>query len=174
MQITGASGVAAGVTPQNELKALTRSKTGIEAAALRGDAFVWNSIEADIDAGDTMLFVRNDSIRPLHLDRLEICGSNVACTHDLGLGKATTTPTGTAVTSVNLNPKFGNESQSTAFGDETAVADATVFGRAKTLATEHLTYSLRGIVLERGAYIQINQETESTTGSCSVYGYYED
>lgn len=174
MQITGASGVAAGVTPQNEVKTLARAKTGIEAAALRGDAFSWNAIQADIDIGDTVLFVRNDSIRPLHLDRAEIVGSNVVCVYDIGIGKATTTPTGTAVTSVNLAPKFGNESQTTAFGDETAVADATVIGRCSAIIGDTKSYSLRGVVLNRGEYVQINQETESTSGSATVYGYFED
>ena len=32
---------------------------------------------------------------------------------------------------------------------------------------------LTGIILEKGAYVQINQETESTAGSCTIIGHFE-
>lgn len=152
------------------------SATAMAIASARGDAYSWDSIEIDIDITDTMLFVRNDSDRPLILDRALVNGDGVvACIYDIGIGSDTTTPTGGAVVlGVNLNPNFaGKKPETTARSDETAVADATVVGRVKTVIDSGEEISLNGFILNKGQYIQFNQEVESSAGSIILYGYYD-
>jgi hypothetical protein len=142
-------------------------------SATKGVAFSWDSTELDIDAGDTMLFVKNTSDGTLVLDRLTVNGSNVLCTWDIGIGAATTTPSGTTVNAVNLNEEFSTKlASATALSDETAVADATVVDRVKTGIGETLQHNMHGIILGKNHYIQINQETESTSGSVVLFGHF--
>ncbi len=146
----------------------------LEHASSEGQAFSWDSLELDIDTGDTMLFVKNTGNTPLVLDRLIINGSNVICTWTLLLGKAVTTPTGTVVLAAALNTKsLADVPDATAFSDETAVADGTIFDRVKTPVSGHHVHDLTGLILEKGGYIQVNQITESTSGSCILYGHFQ-
>ena len=147
--------------------------TALAQASKERRAYSWTNVTADIDAGDTLLFVKNLSPKTLVIDKIFIGASNVACVHDVGIGNATTTPAGTAVTGV---PLFGSTEapDATAFGDETAVADATRSFAIQTAATTTTMFPVDGAIrLPQGWYIQINQETESTAGHCAVFGYYE-
>ena len=168
-------GYWAEVNSENELVVRAITEQEIEhASAKLGSAYAWDSTELDIDAGDTMLYVRNDSDTPLICDSLIVNGSNVICTWDIGIGSATTTPTGTTVTGANLNTASGNTAESTAYSDETAVADATVIARIKTGVSGHHVHDLTGVVIGKNHYIQINQETESTSGSVVLTGHFEN
>lgn len=157
-----------------ELVTRAINEAEIEHASGTGLAFSWDSGERDIDAGDTMLFVKNTSDRLLVLDRCIIVGSNVNCQWDIGLGQATTTPTGTTVTATNLNEEYTSKTfDYVASYDEGAVADASVALRVKTLANDSKEVSLQGLILGKNHYIQFNQETESTSGSVILFGHFE-
>ena len=145
------------------------------ASAILGSAYSWDSTERDIDTGDTMLFVKNTSDVPLVLDRATINGSNVICTWTLLLGSATTTPAGGAeVIGVNLNRGFASQlADAVARSDETAVADGDIIDRVKTPVTNTIEINLHGVILGKGHYIQINQITESTSGSVILFGHFE-
>ena len=139
-----------------------------------GTAFAWDSTELNLVAGETMLFVKNIGEDKLHMDRVVIVGSNVICTWDVGIGSATTTPAGTTVTGVNMNQTFSSKTaEVTALSDETAVADATVMFRVKTAVSGMFVLDLSGVILGQDHYIQINQETESTSGSVILVGHFE-
>ena len=146
-------------------------------ASVAGRAYSWTSGTQDIDAGDTMLFVKNTGDRPLNLDRLEIIGSNVACTWTIHIGSDTTTPAsgGSLVTPVNLNRIFSNkDADAVARTDETAVADGDIITTLHTAATIQADpYNLNGVILGKGHYVQINQETESTSGTVTIFAYFE-
>jgi len=139
-----------------------------------GTAFTWDSTTLDIDAGDTMLFVKNTGEVPLILDKLILNGSNVICTWEIGIGALTTTPAGTTVTPVNMNESFSTKApDSVSFSDETAVADASVSFRCITPVTDTKTFDMTGLILGKNHYVQINQETESTSGSAILVGHFE-
>lgn len=160
-----------------EGQAVVRSivETELEHSSIAGEAYSWDSTELDIDAGDTMLYVRNDSDTPLILDRLVFNGSNVICTWDINIGSATTAPAGTVVTGVNQNRIFSSDlADATAFSDETAVADGDTISRVKTIVSGHHIHSLNGVILGKNHYIQINQETESTSGSLILIAHFEN
>jgi hypothetical protein len=170
----GNSGNEADVNDEKELVVRAINETELEhASAKLGSAYSWDSGERDIDAGDTMLFVKNTTDTPLILDRAIINGSNVVCTWEFYIGADTTTPSGTDAAQTNLNETFTSTSSEAVFlYDETAIADGSIVGRVKTPISGSLPVSLDGIVLGKGHYIQFNQETESTSGSVILIGHF--
>ena len=156
-----------------EVRAITESE--LHHASAKGNSFCWTSADTDIDAGDTRLFIKNLDDKFLVLSRAYFTSSNVACKWSIGVGSLTTTPTGTAVTAVNMNQQFSGSTQAyVAYDDETAVADATLmFQVATPLALDTRCFEMDGIILGKNHYIQINQETESTSGQVSVFGHFE-
>jgi len=170
------TGKKAKVNDENELVTRSIVESEIEHASINGNAWAWDSLELNIDATDTMLFVQSTSDTPLILDRAVINGSNVVCEWTIHLGTDTTTPAGgTVVAAVNINTGFlGDTAESVARSDETAVADGSVIGRAKTPIDNSIIYPLTGIILRKNHYIQFNQETASDSGSVILYGHYEN
>lgn len=169
-------GLKAEVNAEQELVVRAITEEEIEhASATLGSAFSWDSTELDIDTGDTMLFVKNTGDVPLILDRATINGSNVICTWTILIGSATTTPAGgAAVEGVNLNQTFSAQAaDATARSDETAVADGSIIDRVKTPVSNTVEVNLHGVILGKGHYVQINQITESTSGSVVLFGHFE-
>lgn len=168
------TGEGANVNNDGQLVVRAIQQSELEHSSIGGKGYSWDSTELDIDAGDTMLFVKNLGDTPLILDRLSMNGSNVVCTWTILLGSLTTTPAGTLVTPANINNRFsGSVPDAIAYSDETAVADGVIVDRIKTAVETHHDHNLEGIILEKNQYIQVNQVTESTSGSVVVYGHFE-
>tara|TARA_R110000751_G_scaffold271361_1_gene371146 strand:+ start:450 stop:995 length:546 start_codon:yes stop_codon:yes gene_type:complete len=162
-------------TTHGELLVRAITETEIEHASSTGRAFIFQSSNSDIGAGDTRLFIKNTSDDFLILDRLIINPGNVVCRYDIGMGSDITTPTGTAITAVNMNQQFsGTTFGYVAFDDETAVADTTTLLSVTCSTTESLQVPIDGIILGKNHYIQINQETESTSGQVCVIAHFEE
>lgn len=167
-------GFKAAVNAQNELVTRSIIESELEHSSNEGTAYSWDSAELDIDAGDTMLYVRNDGDTSLILDRLIVNGSNVICTWEVNIGSATTTPTGTVVVGVNQNRTFSSSlANATAYSDETAVGDGDTVTRIKTAVSDHHIHNMDGLILGKNHYLQVNQETESTSGSVILIGHFE-
>jgi hypothetical protein len=163
-------------TNDGELTVRAIVESELEHASGDGRAYCWPSLDTDIDAGDTRLFIKNTSDKFLVLSRAIFTSSNVACKWSIGIGSESTAPTGTSVTAVNMNQQFTNTTEAyLAYDDETAVADAPImFQVATPLALDSRLYPLDGVILGKNHYIQINQETESTSGQVVVFGHFED
>ena len=167
------SGKKAQVNDENELVTRSITESEIEHASASGKAYIWDSTEKDIDAGDTMLFVQNTSETPLILDVATINGSNVICTWTMHTGADITTPSGTTVSGVNMNPKFRSvPADAIGYADETAVADGDIVCRVKTAISTTQNVDLGGFILERNHYVQFTQVTESTSGSVILRAHY--
>ncbi len=167
-------GFKAEVNVQNELVTRAIAEPEIEHASSIGNAYTWHAPIRDVVAGETFLFVKNLGSVPLILDRLVFAGSNVICQWDIGIGSATTTPAGDAVVGVNMNESFSTRlADAQGLTDETAVADATVMFHVWTPITNTVVFPLDGVILGQNHYVQINQETESSTGSLSLVGHFE-
>ncbi len=169
-------GFEARVTAENQLETHSVTELEIVHASLDGNAFIWTSGTQNIDSGDTMLFIKNTGGTPLNLSQLDVIGSNVACTWTIHIGSDTTTPAGgSVITPVNLNRIFAAKTaDAEARTDETAVADGDILTTFHTAATvQARPFILVGIVLGKGHYIQINQETTSTSGTVTISGYFE-
>ena len=163
------------VTEDGELVTRAITEAELEHASDKGKAFAWDSLEINIDATDTMLFVRNDSDEHLHLTYATINGSDAICTWTIHIGAATTTPAGGAVVAgINLNERFSTVApDTTARSDETAVADGSIIGRVKTPIDNTHIQPLVGVILGKGHYIQFTQVTESGRGSVILVGHYQ-
>jgi hypothetical protein len=167
-------GYKAAVNSENQLVVQAVTEPEIVHSGQSGLAYSWFSGERDIDAGDTMLFVKNLADADLILDQLVINGSNVICLWEVNIGNLTTTPAGTSVTPVNLNRKYSARSaDAIAYYDETAIADGDTVMQVRTPVTDTVFVDIRGIILGKNHYIQINQETESTAGSVALLAHYD-
>ena len=162
-------------TEKGELEVIAITETEFEHFSASGESFAWPSLNTDIDAGDTRLFVKNTGSKKLVLSHAEFNPANVVCTYDIGIGSENTTATGVQVTAVNMNQIEASKTEDyLAWDDETAVADVTKMFGVTTNTTDSKEVSLRGIILGKGHYIQINQETESTSGQVTIFGYFTD
>ena len=165
-----------GVKVNEEGELITRAiaEPEIEHASSLGNAYAWFSPTQDVVAGGTLLFIKNLGDTPLILDRMRVIGGNVASTYTIHLGKLTTAPDTINITGTNLNQRFGDEADVHATTNETALADGTTVEIFQQPATISQEYNLAGIILTKGVYIQINQETESTAGAVVIYGHFEN
>jgi hypothetical protein len=161
-------------TMDGELEVRAIVETELEHASSKGDAYAWRSANTDIDAGDTRLFIKNTSDKYLILSYAIFTPANVVCTYDIGIGSDTTTATGTAVTATNLNGTITVTESYQAYDDETAVADATPIVSVTVSTTESYKLDLDGYIIGKNQYLQINQETESTSGRVTVFGHFEE
>lgn len=161
-------------TLDGELEVRAIVETELEHASAFGRAYAWRSSNSDIDAGDTRLFIKNTSDKFLILSYATFEPSNVVCSYDVGIGLETTTPAGTAVTATNLNGTVQSSESYLAYDDETAVADATPSVSYTVSTTQSLRAELDGFILGKNQYLQINQETESTSGRVTVFGHFEE
>jgi len=172
--IGGQSGKPADVNDENELIVRAIVESELEhSSGKNGQAFSWVSADSDINAGDTRLFIKNTGTLPLILDRITVLPADVACDWSINIGKATTTPTGTDVVGVNI-AQAGKVAEAIAYDDETAVTDGSPVDYIHTATTATIQHSLDGIILGKGHYVQINQETESTSGRVIVIGHFEN
>jgi hypothetical protein len=161
-------------TSDGQLEVRAIMETELEHASAKGRAYAWRSNNANIDAGDTLLFIKNTSDKFLIFSYAIFTPANVVCTYNIGIGAETTTPAGNAITATNLNGTININESYTAYDDETAVADATPMVSYTTNTTESLRVELDGFILGKNQYLQINQETESTSGRVTVFGHYEE
>jgi hypothetical protein len=161
-------------TQDGELEVRSIVETELEHASANGRAYAWRSANTDIDAGDTRLFIKNTSDKFLILSYAVFEPANVVCSYDIGIGAETTTPTGTLITGTVINGTVIANESNIAYDDETAVADATPIVSYTVNTTESLRAELDGFILGKNQYIQINQETESTSGRVTVFGHFEE
>ena len=100
-------------------------------------AYVWNYPQYSNASDDTVMFLRNDSDKDLHVHHIYIYCS-VATMAEVH-APASPTAAGTAVTGVNLNLKSGNVAQATAKQDETGNTQGTILHTEYIAANTPLT-----------------------------------
>ena len=161
-------------TQDGELEVRAIIETELEHASANGRAYAFRSANTDIDAGDTRLFIKNTSDKFLIISYAVFEPSNVVCSYDIGIGAETTTPAGTQITATNLNGTVTVSESYVCYDDETAVADTTPIVSYTVNTTESKRAELDGFILGKNQYIQINQETESTSGRVTVFAHFEE
>jgi hypothetical protein len=103
---------------QGEVMAVTESEFEYY-SDVKGDAYTWNFLTYDPAAGDTIGLIKNTSeSKELHIDSI-IMSSDVETVITIHLPTTEVTPTGTAVTGVNLNTRSVKIAPATAITDET-------------------------------------------------------
>jgi len=122
------SGNALEVNSDNQVSVRTVIVSALHNASLKGDAFAWNAVSANIDTTDNMIIVNNNSsTRWLVIDHVYVKG-DIAGQIDFKLADTTgLTLDGTAITGVNLNRGSTKIADATAKCDDTQSAATTVF-----------------------------------------------
>lgn len=123
-------GAKAKVTKNNQLSVTTAS--AIHQASLRGDAYAWNAVGADIATTDNMICIANYSDTRLLVITHAWCRGDIAGQIDFKLSDVTgltlaADAQGAAITAVNLNRSSPNKPDALAYSDETQSPAATVF-----------------------------------------------
>lgn len=186
------TGYKAEVNSENKLRTYSVVEPEISHSSEKnGDAYIWTAVAADIDTGDTALYVVNDSTtKKLHIQRIYIW-SNIASQFKVHC-PAYVTPAGTAVVGVNMNRASGNAADATCKADETG----NVFAAANVITTIRNTRLVRGngddladitaagegqwieydgaLILGYHDSVAIDIIGESTLFECTIVGYYHD
>jgi len=117
--IKGISGNIADVNDDNYLKVY--APTGIHAASLKGNAYIWNAVSANIDTTDCMILVANTSATQNLVIHSCMFRGDIAGQLDFKTcSVAGLTLAGTAITGINLNAGSNKAAPASAFSDETA------------------------------------------------------
>jgi len=144
------------------------------AADEKGDAYAWTSVTYDYGAGDTILLLKNTSTsKKLIIDSIIMTTdtATIAHIHMPTCG----TPTGTALTGVNLNSSSNNVAEATAKADETTNAIG-VAGIVATLALEadktNTFQAKSSLVLGTNKCVAVDYVTDGTAATVTITGYF--
>lgn len=179
MNIKGINGNTAEVNSDQQLKTYAVNVSALHAASMKGKAFAWNAISADIAAAATALAVRNDSTTEyLVIEKLYVY-SDVATAVDVHLVTATYTSAGTAVTGVCLNKAKATVASATAHANETGNTQGdiiiTLHTPELTTSAESVEYEFNGgVILGQNQAIGVDLVADSAAFECTIIGYYID
>lgn len=180
MFIEGSSGKKAAI-PDGELAVTTASE--INKAVLRGDAFAWNAISADIGTTDCMLMVRNLSPNRLLVINRIYAWADVAGAYDIHISTNATAfsagGSGTAVVGVNLNTSSAKVADAGGYSDDAGVTQGTIIN---TLYSNELATEVNGIdfvtndeiILGTNGCIGVDMIAEAAAFECTIIGYFID
>jgi hypothetical protein len=174
------SGRAASVNADNQLATKSVVVSAIHAASLKGDAYSFTAVSADINAGDTALLVANQSKDRLLVIEKVYAYSDVPTqlkVHCPAVG----TWAGTAVVGVNLNRLSTKTADAVAYADETGNTFAAA-NTVVTLNTNELTtaefpveYDFKGaVILGYDDAIAVDIIAESAAFDCTFLTYFID
>lgn len=173
------------VNSDSQLQTRAIMITPLHEASLKGNAFAWNAISANIDTTDCMILVSNTSdSQNLVIDHCYVQG-DIAGQMDFKLCDTTgLTLAGTAITGVNLNRTSGKVASASAWADETASPATTIFftfyqhlnvnAQATTSPMTRIDFE-SAIILGKNQAFGIDTILEPAAGfEATVIGYYID
>jgi hypothetical protein len=140
----------------------------------KGLAFNWVNVSYDYDAGDTILWLRNDSTkRPLVINKIVLwCDT---ATEVVIHFPEETVPAGTEVAGVNLNRTSGNTAEATAYSDETGNTQGAVGARYRLPAGIPAALDVEGaIILGKNGEIGIDFVTDGGACLAAINGYFHN
>jgi len=184
-QIKDGSGESflAGVNQRNQLLTRSVAIAPIAEASLRGEAFSWTAVSADIDAGDTALVVTNKSDTKWLVISSAYIRVDVETQVKFHLPAVFTATPGTEVVGVNLNTNFANTALAKAYCDDDGVA----FVAANTILTLYLPNAVNAqvttsisqlvdfkdaVILSYNESLAVDIVTEPGALECTFTGYY--
>jgi hypothetical protein len=144
-----------------------------------GEAYTWTAISADIDTGDTALYVVNNSTtKKLHITKIYVW-ADTAVQFKIHVPAYVTPAGGSEVVGVNLNRDSGNAAEATARADETAC----VFAAANVITTirnnevgsdqfgEWVDYE-GALILGYHDSVAVDLIGETAAFECTIMGYF--
>jgi hypothetical protein len=161
-------------------EALVSTMSAIQKATLRGDAYAWNSVSADIDATDVLISVRNlSNERLLVINRLYVW-VDVATALDIHTTTSSTAfATGTAVTGVNLNTSSNKVADAEGYTDDDGVAQGSIICTLHTNETATDVFAIDwptndGVILGTNGIFSCDCVEELGAFEATVIGYFID
>jgi hypothetical protein len=150
----------------------TEPSTRWQRACALGKGYVFQGSNADINAGDSILLIKNLSDEILYYHAIWLHPANVVEEYDIGFGSLTATLAGTELTGRVIGNPGKTVSKVSAYGDETAISDADISMSVWNAITHSEQYDLEGFFSEMNQYMQVNQEIEGTSGNATVFCYH--
>ncbi len=179
IQIVDGKGTGGSVEIRNQkMVTLASQFSPLAWATLEGRAYSFKNVTFDPDAADTIILLKN--IHPTK--NFHICDLALSCDAvtqwEAHIITAVFTQAGTlAITPVNLNSNFGNNSSIDAFGDETANTQGSLVHPhfVTTIANTSIQYNYNGaLVIGPGHAFAVDSVLASTAAHVSVTGYQEE
>lgn len=171
------TGNLAEVNELNQLETHAITESELVSESEEGNGYSWSNVSYDYAAGDTILLVRNDSSSlNLHIDHIWVQGST-ATEVVYHCPTLPFTPTGTAVTGVNLNRISGNIAPATAKANETANTQGAVVFRGAIAGASSDPYEVNlggAIVLGNGQSIGVDFVTDGTACRVTIIGHFAE
>ena len=150
------------------------AKTGFQKAAERGDAYVWTIESYAFSASDTLLAIRNNGTKVLHIEKVFVQTSHASAEIEIHRVTAAYTNAGTAVTGTNLLPG-GAAADVDATADETGNTQGTVIERRIAREYALVEVDFKGAVtLNTGQAIGVDTTLGDDVCYVSIWGYFED
>jgi hypothetical protein len=160
------------VTDENKVRTYTTVESEISfESETNGRAYSWTA-SADIDATDSILWLRNDSTTEnLIIDFISI-SSNAAGSWFIYC-PVNATPDGTTVTGVNLNRQSGNVALATCKRDNTtaSLANYVFYGHSGAAETVQVDFH-DSLILGYLDCVAIDITTEPALAQATIFGYY--
>ena len=175
MQIEdGRTGDSAEVDSKYRLKTFSVSESEFLSVNEVGLSYVWNFPAYNYAAGDTVMWLRNDSNSNLHIHHIVLyCDTATTLSVHKPLN---VTPAGTLVTGNNLNLTSGNEAEATAYQDETTGVIGPIIQTEYIAANGVLTIFKEDgyqLILGKNDVIAIDLTTVGTSTFGHIAGFYK-
>ena len=180
---TGDTSDTAEVNADYQLSCKGVAVSALHEATLKGNAYAWNALTADLIAADTALIVCNESKTKLLVIHNCYIACDLATFVDFHLAHPGTWA-GTAVTGVNLNRGSNNIAEATAYADETGhtqgdiiLTGASMVHTAGQESTcEPVTYNFEDAVIlaEHDCFGVDVVGNTAARFECTIIGYYID
>ena len=137
------------------------------------EAYAWSNVTYDYDAADTVILIKNTSAtKKLHFTYAHI-GGDTATEVQIHLCTCAS-PTGTAITGVNLNRTSDNVAPATAIGDETTNTQGDIVWHGLIVAaTSLMNIELDGVILGQNQCLGIDFVTNGAACYATVHGYFK-
>ena len=166
-------GYVANVTSENKLRVYSTAEREISYESETNErAYSWSNATYDYDAADTILLVKNTSTdNDLVIEDMHVGGDTE--TEVIIHCPTCSTPTGTAVTGVNLNRKSNKTADATAKADETTNSQANVIKKILINGNNSEFIDFKGaIVLGLNDCIAVDFVTNGGACYVTIRGYY--
>lgn len=182
MNIIGNSGRIADVS-SHKLKTKGAAISPMLEASLKGDAFAWTSVTADINADDCALLVANLSQDQKLVITSLYAWSDVATAIQVHVPAAVAWAGGTGVVGVNLNRESSKLADAVAYADEqtnTLVAGNVILTlQTNETATDQFGIMVDnlcngGLILGYNDAVAVTIVEEGAAFNCTIAGYYTD
>lgn len=168
---TGA-GYKARVTSDNMVRVYAKTEPEIaHQSQNHGESYSWTA-SADIDATDSILWLRNDNT-DLNLIIDSICISSDAAGSWFIYCPVNATPDGTTVTGVNMSRSSGKVALATAKRDNTTAVLANYIFYGHNMAAQTVCVNFQGaLVLGYLDCVAVDITTEPALAQCTIAGFY--